>query len=243
MGFRKKGGFVGEHDRTTGEPLPDHISARWQDIDSLINGLLATSQRLTDNEFDAVLAAALIAFGFVFIHPFEDGNGRIHRYLIHHVLAKKQFALQGIIFPVSASILNHITDYRNVLESYSHPLLDFIEWKETDDHNVEVINNTIDYYRYFDATRHAEFLYDCVQDTIENIIPEEINYLNRYDTFKRYLEEEFDMPDKLIALAVRSLDQNNGRLSKRSREKELKEMNDAEVEAMEKKYKEVFSEE
>jgi hypothetical protein len=107
---------------------------------------------------------------------------------------------------------------------------------------VEVTNNTIDYYRYFDATRQAEFLYDCVQDTIENIIPEEINYLNRYDTFKHYLEEEFDMPDKLIALAVRFLEQNNGKLSKRSREKELKEMKDAEVEAMEKKYKEVFLE-
>ncbi len=243
MGFRKKGGFVGEHDRTTGEPLPDHISARWQDIDSLIAGWLETNKRLTENEFDAVLAATLVAFGFVFIHPFEDGNGRIHRYLIHHVLAKKQFAQQGIIFPVSASILNHITDYRTVLEGHSHPLLDFIEWKETDDHNVEVTNNTIDYYRYFDATRQAEFLYDCVQDTIENIIPEEIDYLNRYDTFKHYLEEEFDMPDKLIALAARILEQNNGKLSKRLREKELKEMKDAEVEAMEKKYKEVFLEE
>jgi len=243
MGFRKKGGFVGEHDRTTGEPLPDHISARWQDIDSLITGLLETNKRLTESEFDAVLAATLIAFGFVFIHPFEDGNGRIHRYLIHHVLAKKQFAQQGIIFPVSASILNHITDYRTVLESYSRPLLDFIEWKETDDHNVEVTNNTIDYYRYFDATRQAEFVYDCVQDTIEHIIPEEINYLNRYDTFKHYLEEEFDMPDKLISMALRFLEHNNGKLSKRSREKELKEMKDAEVEAMVKKYKEVFLEE
>jgi len=140
-------------------------------------------------------------------------------------------------FPASASILNHIIDYRNVLESYSHPLLDFIEWKETDDHVVEVINSTIDYYRYFDATRQAEFLYDCVHDTIEHIIPEEINYLNRYDTFKRYLEEEFDMPDKLIALAFRFLEQNNGKLSTLSREKELK---DAEVEAMEKISKKYF---
>jgi Fic family protein len=243
MGFRTKGGFVGEHDRTTGEPLPDHISAQWQDIDALITGWLETTKRLTENEFDAVLAATLVAFGFVFIHPFEDGNGRIHRYLIHHVLAKKQFTQQGIIFPVSASILNHITDYRTVLENYSHPLLDLIEWKETDDHNVEVTNHTIDYYRYFDATRQAEFLFDCVQDTIENIIPEEIDYLNRYDTFKHYLEDEFEMPDMLIALTVRYLEQNNGKLSKRVREKELKEMKEDEVEAMEKKYKEVFLEE
>jgi hypothetical protein len=38
-------------------------------------------------EVDPVVAAAILAFGFVYIHPFEDGNGRIHRYLIHHVLA------------------------------------------------------------------------------------------------------------------------------------------------------------
>jgi hypothetical protein len=31
---------------------------------------------------------ALLGFGFMFVHPFEDGNGRIHRFLIHHCLAK-----------------------------------------------------------------------------------------------------------------------------------------------------------
>ena len=41
MGFRTEGGFVGEHDRITGEPIPNHISARWQDLDILIKGLLA----------------------------------------------------------------------------------------------------------------------------------------------------------------------------------------------------------
>ena len=52
-----------------------------------MDGLIAVDQKLEmDSTFDAVLAAAVIAFGFVFIHPFVDGNGRIHRYLIHHVL-------------------------------------------------------------------------------------------------------------------------------------------------------------
>ena len=36
MGFRQAGGFVGEHDRTTGAPLPEHVSPRWQDVEPLI---------------------------------------------------------------------------------------------------------------------------------------------------------------------------------------------------------------
>ena len=240
MGFREKGGFVGEHDRTTGEPLPDHISAKWQDIKQLINGILKTNELLLKSDMDAVLAATVIAFGFVFIHPFVDGNGRIHRYLIHHLLAKKQFAQQGIIFPVSASILDHIDDYRNVLELYSHPLLDFIEWKETKDHNIDVINRTIDYYRYFDATAQAEFLYDCVNDTIKNIIPNEVLYLTKYDEFKQFLDDDFEMPDNIVALMVRFLEQNNGRLSKRARAREFANLMVSEVERIEQQYQKIF---
>jgi hypothetical protein len=241
MGYREKGGFIGEHDRSSGTPMPDHISAKWNDLDSLISGLLTTNQKLLNSDLDAVLTATVIAFGFVFIHPFEDGNGRIHRYLIHHVLAKKRFSQQGIIFPVSSSILDHIDDYRDVLEAHSHPLLDFIEWEETEDHNIKVQSETLDYYRYFDATKQAEFLYDCVHDTIENIIPNEVRYLTNYDEFKRYLDEEFEMPDKLIAILVRFLDQNAGNLSKRAREKEFKSLNDNEVTTIEKRYSAIFS--
>jgi len=240
MGLRKTGGFVGEHDRITSEPIPAHISARWQDVDQLVDGMLSTCNLLIKSDIDAVISAAVIAFGFVFIHPFEDGNGRIHRYLIHHILAKKQFAQQGVVFPVSASILNHIVDYRKVLESYSQPMLDFIEWQETKKHNVEVLNETIDYYRYFDATRQAEFLFDCVNDTIVNIIPEEIDYLMKYDEFKRYLDDEFEMPDKLVALLIKFLEQGNGTISKRAREKEFPALSDDEACDIEKNYLQIF---
>ena len=242
MGFRREGGFVGEHDRTTGEPLPDHISARWQDIELLIDALLATNRRLEESDFDAVLAATMIAFGFVFVHPFEDGNGRIHRYLIHHILAEKKFAQQGIIFPVSASILDRITDYRRVLEAYSQPLLDFIEWRSTPQHNVEVLNETADYYRYFNVTKQAEFLYECVEDTIVNIIPNELKYLRNYDEMKSYLEDRFEMPDRTVALLVRFLDQNDGQLSKRARSKEFNALTEKEVTEIEDRYNTIFIE-
>jgi len=242
MGLRTEGGFIGEHDRFTGEPIPEHISAKWQDVEKLVEGLLSTNRLLVDSDYDAVLTAAIISFGFVFIHPFVDGNGRIHRYLIHHILARKKFSKQGIIFPVSASILEHIDDYREALENYSGALIDLIDWRPTSKNNVEVLNDTIDFYRYFDATRQAEFLYDCVNDTIENVIPYEISYLKKYDTFKMIIDDKFEMPDKLVANLVRFLEQNGGQLSKKAKTKEFKKLTEKEIQYIEKDYRNIFLE-
>ncbi|WP_244608744.1 Fic family protein [Bradyrhizobium algeriense] len=78
LGFRTEAGFVGDHDRETQRPIPDHISARHEDIASLVRGPIAFDHA-AENELDPVVAAAVLAFGFVFIYRFEDGNGRIHR--------------------------------------------------------------------------------------------------------------------------------------------------------------------
>ncbi|MDB5249147.1 MAG: filamentation induced by camp protein fic [Segetibacter sp.] len=241
MGWRKEGGFVGEHDRRHGTPMPEHISAKWEDLPALMEGLISAEQKLeTATHFDAVVAAAMVAFGFVFIHPFVDGNGRIHRYLIHHVLIRKGYVPPGIIFPVSAIILERLEEYRKVLEAHSLPRLELIEWKPTNDNNVEVLNDTIDLYRYFDATRQAEFLYSCVQQTIEHTIPEEVIYLERYDRMKDYLDNHFQMPDKMVALLVRFLEQGGGKLSERAKTKEFTELNEIEIHSIENKYEEIF---
>ena len=115
LGLRVEGGFVGEHDRESGAPLPVHISARHDDLSSLIEGLVAFD-RMAALHLDPVIAAAVLAFGFVYIHPFEDGNGRLHRYLMHHVLAERGFNPPGVVFPVSAAILDRIDDYRRTLK-------------------------------------------------------------------------------------------------------------------------------
>jgi hypothetical protein len=240
MGYRTEGGFIGEHDRSTGEPIPEHISARWQDVEILMAGLLAAAQQMVDNKFHPVLTAVKIAFGFVFIHPFEDGNGRLHRYLIHHLLSSMKFTPKGIIFPVSAAILEQIDDYRKVLESYSHPLLDLIQWEKTSDNNVEVLNETIDYYRYFDATALSEFLFECVDYTINKIIPDEVAYLQNYDAMKSWLDDRFQMPDKTVALLIRFLEQNNGTISKRARDKEFAQLTEDEAKEIEENYKVFF---
>jgi Fic family protein len=246
MGYRTEGGFIGEHDRQSGHPIPDHISARPQDLPSLMDGLLNTDRLievpagLEELGYHPVLAAAALAFGFVFIHPFADGNGRIHRYLIHHVLARKRFTPEHIVFPISEAILRQLDTYRRLLESYSHPLLDFTQWQETTDHNIEVSNDTADYYRYFDATPFVEFLFECIKDTIDHIIPEEVRYLEKYDQMTTWLTEQFDMPERTMALLIRFLEQNGGRLSKKARENEFAALQEEEVGVIEAKYGEVF---
>lgn len=239
--LRKVGGFIGEHDRVTSEPLPEHISARWDDLDSLMRGLAAYSDRAKVNKVDAVTTAAALAFGFVYIHPFEDGNGRIHRWLFHHVLCSAGYNPPGVVFPISSTIYRRIDEYKRVLESYSRPLLDFIEWRPTADHNVEVLNPTADYYRYFDATRHAEFLYECVQQTVERDLPEEVAYLEAYDKFSSRVLQIVDMPNRTVDLLHRFLSQNKGTLSKRARTHEFKLLTDEEVLEIEQGYATAFA--
>lgn len=242
LGFRLEDGFVGEHDRETRLPLPDHISARPEDLQSLTEGMIAFD-RGPAQDMDAVIAAAILAFGFVYVHPFEDGNGRLHRYLIHHVLAQRGYNPPGVVFPVSAAILEHIDTYRETLESYSQRLLPLIRWEPTERFNVHVLNDTGDFYRFFDATPHAEFLYACVQQTIEQDLPYETHFLRRYDTFRTSVEAMIDMPERTIDLLFRFLKQNGGTLSNRAREREFAALTDAEAERIETIYSESFSRE
>jgi hypothetical protein len=239
LGFREEGGFIGEHDRATRLPLPDHISARPEDLDTLVSGLIAFDGG-PGRTLDPILAATILAFGFVYIHPFEDGNGRIHRYLIHHVLAERGFNPPGIVFPVSATILERIDAYRTVLEDYSKRLLPLVEWETTDQYNIRVLNDTGDFYRYFDATPHAEFLYSCVQETIEQDLPKETAFLKSYDTFRSRIGELVDMPDLTIDLLFRFLHQNGGKLSNRARDKEFSALTNEEVDTVEAIYQDAF---
>lgn len=240
-GLRNEGGFIGEHDRMTGMPLPDHISANPKDLEYLIGGLLDTYELLLNSEYNPVLTAAVIAFGFVFIHPFEDGNGRIHRYLIHHVLAETTFVPKGLVFPVSAVILDRIETYRKVLEHFSKRRLGLIDWRPTAKNNVEVLNDTKDLYRFFDATFQAEFLFECVAETVNVTLPAEVDYLEKYDQLNTFIKNYVDMPDSKVDLLIRFLVQNGGRFSKRAIEKEFAKLTDEERFAIEERYKQVFA--
>jgi hypothetical protein len=68
----------------------------------------------------------------------------------------------------------------------------------------------------------------------------EVDYLYKYDKMKRYLDDRFEMSDKTVALLVRFLEQNNGKLSKRAKEGEFKALSKDEVAEIENNYHEIF---
>ena len=242
LGLRSEGGWVGRRDRATRAPIPEHVSARHGDLPELMRGVVEYSERTTQSGVDPVVVAAARSFGFVYIHPFEDGNGRIHRWLIHHVLARAGFNPPGLVFPVSVPMLDRVAEYRDVLAGHSAQVLPLVDWRPTKRSNVEVLNETADYYRYFDATRHAEFLYRCVERTVSRDLLSEVDYLERYDDFSARVQEEIaDMPDGTIDLLTRFLSQNQGRLSMRARRGEFRLLTAPEVERVEVLYAKCFA--
>jgi hypothetical protein len=231
-GFRPDAVFLGERDHA-GDPMPEFIGANPPDIPDLMQGCIAANDRMQSAHIDPVLQAAATSFGFVYIHPLQDGNGRVHRCLIHHVLAERDFTPFGMVFPVSFVMLDRIDDYRTALQAHTGPLMPFIDWHPTPDHNVEVTNDTTDLYRYFDCTDVAEFLYGCVLRTVEKDLPHEIDYLRRNDEAIRRIMDAVEMPDRLAENLVMFIRQNSGTLPNRRRQKEFQALTDAEVSALE----------
>jgi hypothetical protein len=126
-------------------------------------------------------------------------------------------------------MLDRMDDYRATLQSHSGPLMPFIEWRPTPDRNVEVLNETADFYRYFDCTEEAEFLYACVRRTVEQDLPREIDYLRRNDEAIHRIMDAVEMPDRVAENLVVFIRQNKGTLSKKRRKGEFKKLRDEEV--------------
>ena len=208
------------------------ICPRPEDVPDLMEGWMALTRRTVNGRVDPVVAAALAAFTFVFIHPFEDGNGRIHRFLVHHVLAKRGYTPDGVIFPVSAAMLRDRRSYDAVLETFSRPLFDAIEWHWTSNQEISVTNDTNALYRYFDATAYAEYLYDRVADTVRLDLRDELGFVSVYDRACDAVREIVDMPDRRVSLFVRLCMQNGGRLSAAKRA-QFAELTDGEIAALE----------
>lgn len=222
----------------------DFVPARPEHVGSLMQGLLETAAKARainqSNEnkandtqlFDPVIYAAIIAFGFVFIHPFMDGNGRIHRYLIHEVLANAGFTPRGIVLPVSAVILAKLDEYIAVLEHFSKPLRAITEYNPGL-MDVPANGNEAVYFRYFDATEQAEFLYKALKHTVEIDLQQEINFLLGFDSACQKLNQQLDWPGHSMELFIRVVQQNKGSLSEAKQKSNFDWMTESEIEEAE----------
>jgi len=204
-----------------------------EDLPDLMEGLLTAHKRMGGDDVSAVVHAAAVAYGFVFLHPFEDGNGRIHRFLIHNILARRGFTPEGVIFPVSACMLKNLAVYDASLEAFSRPLMALVEYSLDEEGRMTVHNDTARWYRYIDMTPQAEALFRFIERTIDTELVEELTFLANYDRTKKAIQEIVDMPDRKIDLFIRACLQNDGRLSARKRASQFDFLSEKEVARME----------
>jgi len=230
--YRKNQNYVGETIAWQREKI-HFVSPKPEDIVSLMDGLIAAHERMDRHDVSAVIHASVIAYGFVFLHPFEDGNGRIHRFLIHNILSRGEFTPENIIFPVSASMLKDPSRYDDSLETFSRKLMPLVEYTLDEVGRMTVQNNTAGWYRYIDMTPQAEALFGFIEHTIEHELLQELEFLANYDKTKRAIQEIVDMPDRQIDLFIKFCIQNNGRLSRKKRKDYFDFLTDEEVKNLE----------
>lgn len=230
--YRDFQNYVGET-VAFGRELVHYVPPQPGHVEDMMRGLLAVHDACIEAKIDPVVSAALVGFGFVFIHPFEDGNGRIHRFLIHNVLARTGYSPPGVIFPVSASILQQLPKYTETLESFSKPLLRLVEWSLDDEGRMTVAGDTSRHYRYLDMTSICERLYEFVVDTVETQLPLELDFLVHYDAARAAIRSVVEMPDRLVDLFIKLCLSNGGKLSPAKRKRHFKMLTDTEVQRME----------
>ena len=214
-----------------------YVSPKPDELPELMNGLLSSHKKIKKGNVSAVVHAAVVAYGFVFLHPFEDGNGRIHRFLIHNILSVQGMVPKGLMFPVSAVMLKNSAAYDSSLEAFSRSLMKLVKYSVDDIGQMIVHNDTNCWYRYMDMTKQTEALYEFISQTVENELLEELNFLVNYGNTKKAIQEIIDMPDRLIDLFIQLCLQNNGTLSARKRSAHFDFLIDDELVLMEKAVK------
>ena len=230
--YRKTQNYVGEAVGLQRQRI--HFACpKPEDLADLTDGLEAAHLRMEDGGVPAAIHAAAVAYGFVFLHPFEDGNGRIHRFLVHNILARRDFTPPGIIIPVSAAMLENSADYDASLEAFSRRLMPLVDYTLDEVGRMTVRNDTTNWYRYIDMTRQAEALFQFIERAIDTELADELAFLKNYDEAKSSIREIVDMPDRQIDLFIRFCLQNNGRLSRRKHASHFDFLTNEEIAAME----------
>lgn len=237
-GFRDYQNYVGQTMRDNTQKI-HFVCPPPQFVRSLMQGIVDLNKKHTSIE--TIIKATMVSFGYVYIHPFEDGNGRVHRFLIHDILVRDGIVPNSTILPVSAQILAHMNEYDTTLELLSKLIERKVKY-DINDSGEMTVNNASEIealYRFPDLTKHTVFLARAIQSTINKDVPEELLFLQRYDELKRDIQSIVDMPNNKVDRMILFLHQNMGKLAARKRNF-YKELSDNEIEQMEQAYTQVF---
>ena len=180
----------------------------------------------------ALLRAAVLSFGFVYIHPMTDGNGRISRFLINDVLRRDHAIPAPFVLPVSATITSSSSkrrSYDQILEIFSRPLMQRYQHQLRFGPEITAAdgirtNLYFDAYedarpawRYPDLTEHVEYLAQVIEITIDTEMRNEASYLRKMRKARLEIKEFIEGPDADIDRLIRSLRDNKGILSNKLR--------------------------
>lgn len=241
-GWRTTQEYVGTGTLYT-EPEVHFIPPRPQELNELMTQFEFCAQRMMDSNMHPVIKTAALSFLFVYLHPFKDGNGRMHRFLIHHILSKTQFGPHGQIFPVSQVMRDDIQKYQQVLNLFSNPLMERIPYSQDSAGEMTVLHDTSGFYRYMDLTGATEFLFESIEKTLDRDLIQGLNFLRSYDQVQKNLTSIIDgLPGKDIDRFITFCLQNGFRLSAKKREKFFSMLTDEEVAQMEAAVRDAFEE-
>lgn len=224
FGVRRSPVFVGEVDGFT--EVVHYIAPRWDDVPTMLAGLRDFASRTAGAS--ALVRAAVLSFGFVYIHPMSDGNGRISRFLVNDMLRRDEAVPAPFILPISATITSTVVNrrgYDQVLELFSRPLMRkyATAWRfgaeqiaEDGVHfnlQFDGYGDALPAWRHPDMTDHVEYLAEVVRLTIEQEMRKEAGYLRSLRTAREGVKQVIEGPDGDIDRIIRSVRENGGRVS------------------------------
>lgn len=231
-GFRK----AGEREVYVGEMLGSrekihHVGARSASTPELMAAW--ARMRSVEGPGGPVLEAACRSFAFVIIHPFGDGNGRIHRLLLHNVLALRGYLPPRLVVPISGVLLADHQGYEQALESFSRRILPLVDYKLNHDGELTIHNDTDDLYRYPDLTAICEATFGWLKRAIEHDLVAELDFLRRFDEVRARMRTVVEMPDRKEQLFIRLCLGNSGKVSAGKRRRHFSELDDPTIDRLE----------
>lgn len=194
-------------------PSPEHMAP-------LVDGLIRMAN--ASDDVPPLIKAALVSFGFVFIHPFMDGNGRVSRLLAHHCLHAKG-ALPDVkgspaILPLSVAMKREERQYLAALESFSKPVRAL--WDVTfigDGDFAFDFRSSPMVYAHWSGAKAAAFVTRCAGIALQQSLVDEAQYLQAYDLAYERIDKQFDLPNRTINLLIQWIHQNNNKMPERRR--------------------------